>query len=105
MLSVAGFIKTEIPEQDNQHGMDMLAQYYFNEGRNIAGGINPGVNNAPIPPQLQRQADGKFALARQWFEKAAPKGDLYAMGNLAIMLDSGLGGRAIPIGPQNCASR
>jgi TPR repeat protein len=78
--------------QDNQHGMDMLAQYYFNEGRNIAGGINPGVNNAPIPPQLQQQADGKFALARQWFEKAAAKGDLYAMGNLAIMLDSGLGG-------------
>ncbi len=55
--------------QGNQHGMDMLAQYYFNEGKNIAGGINPGVNNAPISPQLQAQAEGKFKLARQWFER------------------------------------
>jgi TPR repeat protein len=50
------------------------------------------VNNAPIPPQLQKQADGKFALSRQWFEKSAAKGDIYAMGNLAILLDAGLGG-------------
>ena len=79
-------------KQGNQHGMDMLAQYYFMEGRNITGGINPGVNNARVPPQLQQQADAKFALARQWFEKSAAQGDLYAMGNLAIMLDSGVGG-------------
>jgi TPR repeat protein len=83
-------------KQGNQHGMDMLAQYYFMEGRNIAGGINPGVNNARIPPQLQQQADAKFALARQWFEKSAAKGDLYAMGNLAIILDAGLGGPSDP---------
>jgi len=80
----------------NAHGMDVLAQYYYNEGRNIAGGINPGVNNAPIPPALQKQADGRFALARQWFERSAAKGDLYAAGNLAILLDSGLGGPKDP---------
>ena len=66
------------------------------EGRNIAGGINPGVNHARISPQLQQQADAKFALARQWFETSASKGDLYAMGNLAILLDAGLGGTRDP---------
>jgi len=83
-------------KQDNQHGMDMLAQYYYNEGKNMAGGINPGVNNAPLSPQGQQLADAKFKLARQWFEKSAAKGDVYAMGNLAIMLDAGLGGPRDP---------
>jgi TPR repeat protein len=83
-------------KQGNRHGMDMLAQYYFNEGRNIAGGINPGVNTAPIPPQQQAQAEAKFKLAREWFERSAAQGDIYAMGNLAIMLDSGVGGPKDP---------
>jgi TPR repeat protein len=82
--------------QGNEHGMAMLAQYYFTEGRNVAGGINPGVNNAPISPQQQQAAEAKFKLARQWFEKSAAKGDVYAMGNLAIMLDSGTGGPREP---------
>jgi TPR repeat protein len=83
-------------QQDNEHGMDMLAQFYYNNAKNMAGGINPGVNNAPLSPQGQRLADAQFAQARQWFEKSAAKGDLYAMGNLAIMLDSGLGGPRDP---------
>lgn len=83
-------------KQGNEHGMDMLAQFYYNDGKNMAGGINPGVNNAPLSPDGQRLADAKFALARQWFEKSAAKGDLYAMGNLAPMLDSGLGGPRDP---------
>ena len=83
-------------QQGNQHGMDMLAQFYYNDAKNMAGGINPGVNNAPLSPQGQRLADAKFAQARQWFEKSAAKGDLYAMGNLAILLDSGLGGPRDP---------
>jgi TPR repeat protein len=76
----------------NAHGMDMLAQYYFAEGRRIAGGINPGVNTTRISPQEQKMADDKFAQSRQWFERAVAKGDIYAMGNLAILLDAGLGG-------------
>ncbi|HLJ24720.1 MAG TPA: tetratricopeptide repeat protein [Candidatus Acidoferrales bacterium] len=83
-------------KQDNAHGMDMLAQFYYNDGKNMAGGINPGVNNSPLSPDGQRLADAKFALARQWFEKSAAKGDLYAMGNLAPMLDAGLGGPRDP---------
>ena len=47
---------------------------------------------ALLSAALQAQADGKFVLARKWFESASAKGDLYAMGNLAIMLDSGVGG-------------
>ena len=80
--------------QGNAKGMDFLAQYYYATGVAIAGGINPGINNAPIPPALQKQAEGRFALARQWFEKAVAKNDGYAMGNLAIMLDAGVGGPA-----------
>ena len=79
-------------KQGNVKGMDFLGQYYYAVGTSIAGGINPGINNAPIPPALQQQADGKFALARQWFERASAKNDGYAMGDLAIMLDAGVGG-------------
>ena len=83
-------------KQGNEHGMDMLAQYYYNDAKNMAGGINPGVNNSPLSPDGQRLADAKFALARQWFERSAAKGDLYAMGNLAPMLDAGVGGPRDP---------
>jgi uncharacterized protein len=62
----------------------------------IAGGINPGVNNSPIPPALRAQAEAKFAEARQWFERSAAQGDIYAMGNLAAMLDAGIGGPRDP---------
>ncbi len=78
--------------QGNTKGMGFLGQYYYRSGVSIAGGINPGINNAPIPPQLQAQAESRFVLARQWFERASAKGDHYAMGNLAIMLDAGVGG-------------
>jgi TPR repeat protein len=78
--------------QGNTKGMSFLGQYYYRSGVSIAGGINPGVNNAPIPPQLQAQAESRFVLARKWFERASDKGDIYAMGNLAIMLDAGVGG-------------
>ena len=71
--------------QGNTKGMTFLAKYYYDDGVNIAGGINPGVNNAPIPPALRAQAEKRFALARQWYEKAADKGDGYAMGSLAVM--------------------
>ncbi len=80
--------------QGNTKGMSFLAKYYFDSARTIAGGINPGVNNAPLSPQLRQQSEQRFRLARQWFERASEKGDLYAMGNLAIMLDSGVGGPA-----------
>ena len=80
----------------NPKGMEFLGRFYFDSGRNIAGGINPGVNNAPISPALQAQAEEKFKLSRQWFQRAADKGDVYAMGNLAMMLDSGVGGPRDP---------
>jgi TPR repeat protein len=80
----------------NTKGMGFLAQYYYASAVSIAGGINPGINNAPIPPALRQQAEARFALARQWFERAADKGDVYAMGNLAAMLDSGIGGPRDP---------
>ena len=78
--------------QGNVKGMDFLGQYYYAVGSSIAGGINPGINTAPVSPVLQQQAEGKFALARQWFDRASAKNNGYAMGNLAIMLDAGVGG-------------
>ena len=82
--------------QGNVKGMDFLGQFYYATGVAITGGINPGVNAAPISPALNRQAEGRFALARQWFERAADKNDGYAMGNLALMFDAGVGGPRDP---------
>lgn len=82
--------------QGNVKGMDYLGQYYYATGVSTAGGINPGFNHSAIPAALQREADGRFALARHWFELAAARNDGYAMGNLAIMLDAGVGGPRDP---------
>jgi TPR repeat protein len=82
--------------QGNTKGMTFLGKYYYTDGVNIAGGINPTVNNAPIPPALRAQAEKRFVLARQWYEKAADKGDGYAMGTLAVMVDAGVGGPRDP---------
>jgi TPR repeat protein len=82
--------------QGNAKGMDFLAQYYYESGVATAGGINPGINTAPIPPALKQQAEQRFALAREWFERSAAKNDGYAIGQLAIMLDAGVGGPADP---------
>ena len=89
----------------NPKGMEFLGRFYYDNGRNIAGGINPGVNNAPIPPALQAQAEAKFKLSREWFQRAAEKGDVYAMGNLALMLDSGVGGPRDPEGAAQWRAR
>jgi TPR repeat protein len=82
--------------QGNPRGMEFLGRYYYASGVSIAGGINPGINTAPIPPALQAQAEGQFRKARQWFERSSEKGDLYSMANLAIMYDAGVGGPRDP---------
>jgi TPR repeat protein len=82
--------------QGNVMGMEFLGRYYYERGRTISGGINPDVNTAPIPPQEQAQAESQFRQSRLWFERASEKGDQYAMGNLALMLDAGVGGPADP---------
>ena len=73
-------------------GMEFLGRYYYERGVTVAGGINPGVNTTPIPPQERAQAEAQFQKSRKWFEQASDKGDLYAAGNLATMLDAGVGG-------------
>src|SRR5262249_32835488 len=77
------------------HGMYFLAQYYNEVGRTLSSGINPGHNDSVAPAQ-RAEAEKKYALARSWFERAAEKGDGYAMANLAIMLDAGAGGPRDP---------
>lgn len=82
--------------QGNVKGMTFLGQYHYERGAAIAGGINPGVNSSPVPPALQKQAEEHFSQARRWFDRAAEAGDPYAAGNLAIMLDAGVGGPRDP---------
>jgi TPR repeat protein len=94
--------------QGNTKGMDFLGQYYYQVGKNEAGGINPdaydgnavsrdGRSRSGVSASApQQQINQHFALARQWFEKASAKNDAYAMGNLAILLDAGVGGPADP---------
>ena len=81
--------------QDSVHGMFFLAMYYNEVGKNISGGINPGINNYVAPAQ-RAEAEKKFALSRKWFQRAADKGDGQAMANLAIMVDAGVGGPRDP---------
>jgi uncharacterized protein len=81
--------------QGNVHGMFFLAMYYNEVGKNLSGGINPGANNS-VSPGERGQAEQKFALSRQWFQRAADKGDPQAMANLAIMVDAGIGGPRDP---------
>jgi uncharacterized protein len=87
---------TASANQNNVKGMTFLGRFYYADGVRIAGGINPGINTSPIPPALQQQAERRFVQARALFERAAALGDGYAMGNLAIMLDAGVGGPRDP---------
>jgi len=82
--------------QGNAKGMGYLGQFYYNSARNMAGGINPGVNNAPMSPDAKRIAEATYSKSRDWYEKGAARGNVYAMGQLAMMLDAGLGGPSDP---------
>lgn len=87
---------TRSAKQGNAKGMTYLARFYYADGTRMMQGINPGVNTAPVPPALRQAANLRFIQARDWFERAAALGDGYAMGNLAIMLDAGVGGPRDP---------
>jgi hypothetical protein len=50
--------------QDNVHGMFFLGRYYYEVGRNLSQGINPGVNDYVAPSQ-RAEAEQKFALSRK----------------------------------------
>lgn len=82
--------------QGNANGMRFLGQYYQESARNMAGGINPGVNTAPLSPDQKRIVEERFRKAREWFERASAKNNVYAMGQLATMLDAGIGGPVDP---------
>lgn len=82
--------------QGNMRGEEFLGRYYYARGVAIAGGINPGINTAPIPPALQAQAEGQFKKAREWFARSSEQGDAYSKANLAILLDAGIGGPRDP---------
>jgi TPR repeat protein len=86
--------------QGNTKGMVFLARFYYERATAVAGPLNPDLpvtqrNNVNNP-----EANALYTKARDWFERASAKGDVYAMGNLATMLDAGIGG---PRDPQRAA--
>ena len=83
-------------KQGNPKGMVYLARFYYADATRMVQGINPGINTAPVPPALKQMTDRRYAQARELFERAAALGDGYARGNLAIMLDAGVGGPRDP---------
>lgn len=78
--------------QGNTKGMVFLARFYYARATAVAGPLNPDVPMSQRSNVNNPEASAYFAKARGWFERAAAKGDVYAMGNLATMLDAGLGG-------------
>ena len=77
--------------QGNPHGEALLGMWLYHRARQMNSGINPGVNDY-VPPARHAQAETMLTESRGWLEKAAAGGDGFAMGNLAILLDAGIGG-------------
>jgi TPR repeat protein len=82
--------------QGNTKGMVFLGQFYSARGTAVAGPLNPDVPMSQRSNVNNPEASGYFAKARSWYERAAAKGDIYAMGALATMLDAGIGGPRDP---------
>jgi TPR repeat protein len=76
----------------NTKGMVFLARFYYARATAAAGPLNPDVAMSQRSNVNNPESSAYFAKAREWFERASAKGDVYAMGNLATMLDAGLGG-------------
>jgi TPR repeat protein len=86
--------------QGNTKGMVFLAKFYYARATTVAGPLNPDVPMSRRSNVNNPEVNANYAKAREWFERASGKGDVYAMGNLATMLDAGLGG---PRDPQRAA--
>jgi TPR repeat protein len=85
--------------QGNTKGMVFLARFYYARATAVVGPLNPDTSmsrrDAPMSQRtnvINPESTALFAKARDWFERASAKGDIYAMGNLATMLDAGIGG-------------
>jgi TPR repeat protein len=82
--------------QGNTKGMVYLGQFYYARGTAVAGPLNPDVPMSQRSNLNNPEVSTYFAKARTWYERAAARGDIYAMGALAKMLDAGLGGPRDP---------
>jgi TPR repeat protein len=82
--------------QGNTKGMVFLARFYYARATAVAGPLNPDVPMSQRSNVNNPEAAAYFVKARSWFERASAKGDVYAMGNLATMLDAGIGGPRDP---------
>lgn len=79
--------------QGNAHGQALLGMWLYHRAQQLNSGIHPGVNDY-VPPARHAQAETMLQESRSWLEKASAAGDGFAMGNLAILLDAGIGGPA-----------
>jgi TPR repeat protein len=78
--------------QGNMKGMTYLAQFYYARAVAIAGPIDPDLPVAQRSNIHNPEVTAYYVKARTWLQRAADRGDIYAMGKLAEMLDAGLGG-------------
>jgi uncharacterized protein len=78
--------------QGNTKGMVFLARFYYARATAVIGPLNPDLPMSQRSNVNNPEGSAYFAKAREWFERASAKGDIYAMGNLATMLDAGIGG-------------
>jgi TPR repeat protein len=78
--------------QGNTKGMVFLARFYYARATALVGPLNPDVPMSQRANVNNPESAALFAKARDWFGRASAKGDIYAMGNLATMLDAGIGG-------------
>jgi TPR repeat protein len=86
--------------QGNTKGMVFLARFYYARAQVVAGPLNPDLPVSQRSNVSNPESDALFGKARDWFERASARGDVYAMGNLATMLDAGIGG---PRNPERAA--
>ena len=86
--------------QGNTKGMTFLARFYYERATAVGGPLNPDLPISQRTNVNNPQASALYAKARDWFGRASDKGDVYAMGSLAAMLDAGIGG---PRDPQRAA--
>jgi hypothetical protein len=81
--------------QNDWHGQLALATFYWQRGKQLNSGLNPGVNDY-VSPQQRQQAEGYLARSRGLLERCVSQGIAFCKGNLAIFLDAGIGGPPDP---------
>jgi len=83
---------TKSAAQGSVKGMSYLGRFYYAEGTRLMGDAGAGPTWATRVPAVRQAAALRLMQAREWFERAAARGDTASMTRLAAMLETGAGG-------------